>query len=533
MSVVSLVVLAAGLATMMLPRTTSAERADKTEVKIVTPEMRELVKSNSDFAFDLYARLAAEEQDKNLFFSPYSLSSALTMVLEGARGETAEQMGQVLRYAKAARREGEGARARPLDMTRFHTALAALNDHIASGSKSAPKAMRERLAALRQELKNANQQAKKLEAGSNFREYNAVAKKSQTIAAEINRLQAKYDQYELRIANALWGEKSYPFKQSYLDTLNKHYHTGGLFPVDFRHDFEGARKKINGWVEEQTHERIKDMIPANVLDEEAKKLVRLILTNAIYFKGEWEEVFQEAKTKDDNFTRAGGTKVRVPMMHYDYMRAARYAAFQGDGTFFPTPARVPLGKVDEKKVCPDDRGFQMLELPYKGGEVSMVLIVPRSADGLVSVEKLLTAANLQTWLDKAEKRAVHVSLPKFKLETKYAMEKVLQALGIVRAFQDPSRSDGAQFDGMSASKDPREKLYISKVLHKAFLEVNEKGTEAAAATAVMMPAAEAAPITVPFVPRFNADRSFVFLIRDVKTNSVLFLGRVTNPKENG
>jgi serine protease inhibitor len=244
-------------------------------------------------------------------------------------------------------------------------------------------------------------------------------------------------------------------------------------------------------------------------------------------------VFQEAQTKDGDFTRAGGTKVRVPMMHYDGMHAARYAAFQGDGKFFPTPARVPIDKVDPKTVYPDDRGFQMLEMPYKGGQMSMVLIVPRSADGLASVEKLLTAANLQTWLDKAEKRAVHVSIPKFKLETKYAMEKVLQALGMVRAFQDPRRPDGAQFDGMSASEDPREKLYISKVLHKAFVEVNEKGTEAAAATAVLMPKAEAAPITVPFLPRFNADRPFVFLIRDVKTNSVLFLGRVTNPKEKG
>jgi serpin B len=146
---------------------------------------------------------------------------------------------------------------------------------------------------------------------------------------------------------------------------------------------------------------------------------------------------------------------------------------------------------------------------------------------------MLTTANLQTWLDKAEKRAVHVSLPKFKLETKYAMEKVLQARGMVRAFQDPRRPDGAQFDGMSANEDPREKLYISKVLHKAFVEVNEKGTEAAAATAVMMPKEEKAPITVPFVPRFSADRPFVFLIRDVKTGSILFLGSVTNPKEKG
>ena len=130
-------------------------------------------------------------------------------------------------------------------------------------------------------------------------------------------------------------------------------------------------------------------------------------------------------------------------------------------------------------------------------------------------------------------RNVDVFLPKFKLETDYAMEDTLKQIGMARAFVDARLPNGAQFDGMSASEDPREKLYISKVLHKAFVEVNEKGTEAAAATAVMMAKSEAAPITVPFVPRFSAERSFVALIRDVKTGSILFLGRVTNPKEKG
>jgi RNA polymerase sigma factor (sigma-70 family) len=506
--------------------------AAKERLKTVTPELRDLVKSNSDFALDMYARLAAESEGKNLFFSPYSLSSALTMVAEGARGETADQMGKVLHYPKATRRQGDDAAKLPFEMGRVHTGMAALNDHFSSGNRAAPKEVRDKLAALRKELKAVNQKALDLAKGFNFDEQQVAATKSQKLAAEINQLQTKYDQYELRIANALWGEKTYEFKKSYFEALNKHYQTGAFFPVDFRHDFEGARKRINGWVEDQTHDKIKDMIPADVMDEMAKKLVRLILTNAIYFKGEWAEVFREADTKDEDFVLAGGSKVRVPMMRHGDMKAARYAAFKGDGTFFDTPAQVPVGEVDKKKVYPDERGFQLLELPYKGDEVSMLVIVPRSADGLAALEKKLTSADLQTWVGKLQKRTVIVNLPKFKLETKYAMEKTLQDMGMTRAFKDPRLADGAQFDGMSESEDPEQKLYITKVLHKAFVEVNEKGTEAAAATAVIMAQPTSAPVLVPFTPTFRADRPFLFLIRDVKTGSVLFLGRMTNPKQN-
>jgi serine protease inhibitor len=193
---------------------------------------------------------------------------------------------------------------------------------------------------------------------------------------------------------------------------------------------------------------------------------------------------------------------------------------------------VPRGEVDPKKVYPDERGFQLLELPYKGDEVSMLVIVPRSADGLAALEKKLTSADLKTWIDKLKKRTVIVNLPKFKLETKYTMEKTLQDMGMKRAFKDPRLADGAQFDGMSESEDPEQKLYITKVLHKAFVEVNEKGTEAAAATAVIMAQPTSAPVFVPFTPTFRADRPFLFLIRDVKTGSLLFLGRMTNPKQN-
>jgi serine protease inhibitor len=269
------------------------------------------------------------------------------------------------------------------------------------------------------------------------------------------------------------------------------------------------------------------------VDEETKKLMRLVLTNAIYFKGEWAEVFAEGQTKDEDFTLAGGRKVCVPLMRRGDMGSARYAAFKGDGSFFDTPARVPRGAVDEKKVYPDERGFTMLELPYKGGEVSMLVMLPRSADGLEELEKKLTAENLVAWVGKLQHRGVHVLLPKFKVETKYDLGKTLEGMGMARAFKDPRLADGAQFDGMSQSQDPAQKLFISKVLHKAFVEVNEKGTEAAAATAVMMMRPMSAVGSTPFTPTFRADRPFLFLVRDRQSGSILFLGRMSNPTEKG
>jgi serine protease inhibitor len=496
----------------------------------LTPQIKALVKSNSDFALDLYARLAGanDNEGKSLFFSPYSVSSALAMCFEGARAETAEQMGKVLRFPQTARRAGEEAARLPWDTALIHEGMAGLNEEFNAGSRPAPKEVQEKIDALRKQLKEANDRAAAAMKADNIRVHNTAAKKAQAVAAELNPLLSKYSQYELRVANALWGEKTYPFKPSYFDTVNKYYKTGGVFPVDFRNDFPGARKKINGWVEEQTHDRIKDLVPD--MPPEVSRAIRLILTNAIYVKGEWAEIFQAAQTKDDDFLLAGGDKVRVPMMrHADMGKGVRYAAFQGDGTFFNTPARVRIGAADPENVYPDDRGFAVLELPYKGERLSMLVVAPRSADGLPALEKKLNSANLEGWVGKLQQRPVHVFLPKFKLETTYEMGDTLQQMGMKRAFKDPRAADGAQFNGMSQSEDPAQMLYITRVIHKAFVEVNEKGTEAAAATAIIMGVAESAPVTVPFTPTFKADRPFLFLIRDRKTGSVLFLGRMTNP----
>jgi serine protease inhibitor len=485
-----------------------------------------VVTANCGFAADLYQELAKENQGKNLFFSPYSMSSALAMTAEGARGETAAQMGKVLRFPEAAQNTCEEAESLPCNTAQFHEGMAALNERF--NSKPVSPELRDKIATLRNELDEANRSASQAMDAQKWQEHQAQAAKSQKLAAELNGLLTQVNRYELRVANALWGEKSYPFEPSYLATIQKFYRTGGAFPTDFKHNPEAARQEINSWVEDQTNKRIQNLIPQGAIDD----LTRLVLTNAVYFKGEWKEPFNAGATKEEDFTTAAGTKARVPLMNKGYLGGARYAAFNADGSFFDTPATVPARqRPDPKTVYPGEGGFLMAELPYKGGELSMVVIVPQEADGLASVEKKLSGENLHAWTGKLGSRTVNVYLPKFKLETAYAMKKTLTAMGMTRAFVDSSLPNGAQFDGMCASRDPDLKLYIGAVLHKAFVEVTEKGTEAAAATAVMMPMAAAARVetSVPFIPTIRADKPFLFLIRDMKTGTILFLGRMMKP----
>jgi serine protease inhibitor len=474
----------------------------------------EAVTANNEMALDLYARLASENKEESLFFSPYSISNALIIVAEGARGETADEMGKVLHLPKGLHQGG----ARPWKLEPIHTGLAALNEQFEIASRPPPKAVREKLARLRKDLAQANEQVRKTLDSR-------VARKARRLADEINKLQADLDRYQVRVANALWGEKTYPFKQSYLDTISKH-HGAAAFPVDFVNAPQASRKRINAWVQKQTRDRIKDLIPPNAVE----KRTRLVVANAIYFKGQWVQPFWEDQTKQRDFTLADGKKVKVKTMR-GYPAGVRYAAFNKDGSFFDTPTMVNPDKPDNKPRYPDSNGFEMLEMPYKGGDLSMVVIVPRSAGGLPALEKTLTAANLEARLGKLRARSVEVFLPKYRLEASFDLGKVLKALGMKRAFRAPGREDGAQFDGLSKARDPEHKLYISKVLHKAFVEVSEKGTEAAAATAVLMKDKSAArERLVPFTPTFKADKPFLFLIRDQKTGAILFLGRVLEPK---
>lgn len=484
------------------------------------------VRAGSNFGLDLYAQLAKENAGKSLFFSPYSISSALAMTAEGARGRTAAEMGKVLGFPAAARRVGPDAQEIPWRTSLIHTGMAELNARL-SGKKdaAAEKSIRAEIAKLRAAYEAAQAKSAQLRKERKWAEWRQATQAENRIAAKLSAAASQVDQYEIRVANALWGEKTYPFLDAYINTINKHYKTGGVFPADFKNDFPTERARINEWVEQQTNRRIKDLIPE--IPPGQARLISLILTNAIYFKGDWAMPFKESRTRPLEFTLAGGEKIKTPTMSAYNLQVGRYAAFNADGSYFETPLKIE--RTRRTGLYPGEGGFAMLELPYKGGDLSMVLIVPTEADGLGGVEKKLTVANLTAWIAKLAKRKVNVFLPKFRLETDYKMAKTLKAMGMVRAFIAPGPG-GADFTGMCASSDPGKRLYISKVLHKAFVEVNEKGTEAAAATAVIMTRKGGVPPVRPFTPTFKADRPFVFLIRDGKTGSILFLGRMTNPQ---
>jgi len=495
----------------------------------VDPDVKTVVQANSDLAMALYAQLARENAGKNLFFSPYSMSVALAMTVEGARGKTSREMGKVLGYPATLRGTDPGAQPMPWEvmMPRIHSGYSRLTSRLTNEKSPAEIASdRVRIDRFCKQLKELQTQIKQLQQAGKYRESSRLQGKERQAATELSAARAGVDQYELKIANALYGEKTYPFMDSYTQTIDKYYRTGAIRQADFKNNYPTERTRINQWVEEQTANRIKDLLP-NLSPDQAK-LLRLVLVNAIYFKGQWSVPFDQARTKNLPFSLPDGKSVQTPIMNARALKVAKYAAFDADGSAFDTPRRI---KPSQKTgLYPDDDGFAMVELPYKGEDLSMVVIAPNTADRLGAIEKKLTAWHLSAWIGKLQKRKTHVLLPKFKLETDYQMGETLQAMGMVRAFTDPALPNGANFSGMSASKDPLDKLYIGKVIHKAFVEVNEKGTEAAAATAVMMVDRAAMPMDVPFTPTFRADRPFIFLIRDVQTGAVLFLGRMTNPK---
>ena len=298
-----------------------------------------------------------------------------------------------------------------------------------------------------------------------------------------------------------------------------------LKPADFRGQAEAARGEINSWVAQQTHDRIKDLMPPGSID----RATRLVITNAVYFKGEWLDPFNESETQPKDFHLADGSKTPTPMMS-KYELHAGYGAFDADGKTFDTPKMIPVAMSDDDpSLYPDAHGFTAIRLPYKGNKLFMAIIVPRSADGLAALEAKLPQIGLKQWIDRIVDRTVIVNLPKFKLEAEYGLNKSLADLGMVRAFNNPNGANGAQFDRMTTSRNPEDQLFISAVRHKTFVEVNEKGTEAAAATGIAMAAAMARaqpPKTRPFIPTFRADKPFLFAICDKETGSILFLGRI-------
>uniref|UniRef100_UPI0037E92F77 leukocyte elastase inhibitor-like isoform X2 n=1 Tax=Semicossyphus pulcher TaxID=241346 RepID=UPI0037E92F77 len=378
-----------------------------------------LCKANTTFTLALFKKLSDDDKSANVFFSPFSISSALAMVMLGARGNTAAQMSECL-----------------------------------------------------------NTQESKDEVHASFA----------LLLSELNKAGAPY---ALSVANRLYGEQSYQFVEDFLGTTRKHY-DAELEPVDFITSHEAARANINSWVENKTEGKIKDLLAQGVIDS----LTRLVLVNAIYFKGNWNKKFTESSTRDAQFKLNKNQTKTVKMMHQK--------------TKFPL-TYIPEGN------C------QILEMPYIGEELSMLIFLPNeiedSTTGLEKLEKELTYENFVEWTcpDMMDKVEVTVGLPRFKMEEKYDLKNVLVSMGMVDAF-DQGKSN---FSGMSPAND----LVLSKVVHKAFVEVNEEGTEAAAATAaVMMLRSAMRP------DAFIADHPFLFFIRHNPSSSILFAGRYCSPE---
>lgn len=378
----------------------------------VTVEGLNTVKqANNQFAIDYYSKLN-EQEDSNIFFSPYSISSALSMTYEGAKGQTAEEMANVFYF--------------PNDDELRRSAYARL--------------------------------------------YNQINKPN--------------DDFKLSTANALWAQEDYHFEQDYFDVIDNYY-GGKVTNMDFITKTEESRLTINNWVEEQTNDKIKDLIPVGILTS----LTRLVLTNAIYFKGTWITQFDSKDTREQDFKVSSDKTVQADMMS--------------------------LTEEDFSYAETDD--LQILELPYEGEELSMLILLPK--EDLDQIE--LTTDNLEQWSLDLREQEVNIYIPKFKFETKYMMVKDLIEMGMPSAFNPPSKPSGADFSGMTGIKD----LYITAVIHQAFVEVNEEGTEAAAATAVVMGRESAGPT----IPLFRADHPFIFVIQQKETGNILFIGRVIDP----
>ncbi|OGP68187.1 MAG: hypothetical protein A2W27_07800 [Deltaproteobacteria bacterium RBG_16_44_11] len=377
-----------------------------TSIEAVTSEqsVREnIVKGNTAFAVQSYRELGAKEG--NLFFSPYSISSAMGMTYAGARGNTAREMKEVLNLN--------------LGQVELHSAFKELTEELVSTAK----------------------------------------KRGQ----------------KLNIANALvltGGDVSGEFKTILKDNYAAEIFGGGL-------------DTINDWVKQKTEGKIE-----KILVELSPNSV-CVLLNAIYFKGIWENQFQKSNTHDTSFNVSASKKVKVPLMHQ---------------------------KSNFKIMTEKD--FQAISIPYKGNDLSMIILLPQTVDGLVLMEKQLTTQNLKEWLAKLNRQRVQtvdLFLPKFKLETNYDLVSPFKNMGMKDAF----KMNVADFSGMGW---PKGKLWISQIKHKAFVEVNEEGTEAAAATAVEM-----ALKSIPNDVVFSADHPFLFIIRDNQSGSIVFMGRMVNP----
>jgi serpin B len=290
---------------------------------------------------------------------------------------------------------------------------------------------------------------------------------------------------ELHTANALWVQKGFAIQPAFENTLANNYHAP-LTPLDFSVNPEAARSQINRWTEEQTKEKIQNLLPAGSLGAQT----RLVLTSAIYFYGKWQDPFLASRTQPAPFTLPAGATTQANFMNQTW-----------NFGYTETPSA------------------QILEMRYAGTGIAFDVLLPTTLTGLPNLEKSLTPGNLTGWLGHLTTRNVQVSLPKFRAESQFSLRRALSTMGMPTSF-----TGDADFSGI----DPKRGLEISEVVHKAFVDVSEQGTEAAAATGITM------QTTAMRMPEqtvvFRADHPFLFLIRDTRTGVVLFIGRLMNPR---
>jgi|GEM_PF-139539 len=537
------------------------------------------VHHNTQFAADLYKQLAGNSGE-NLFVSPLSVSNTLAMLLEGTRGETAAELGRVLHLPEATRRTGDDSQRIPWETAKIYSGITQLNDILERNTDEAIMRQQMKVDALSNELAAIRKKARdfdkspppkiaklKEEASKQYAEarklrsqrkqqtkgsaeYNDLSKqineimdsassRSRIVRAERNKVrQPLYVEekrvakefnaalellggYQLKVAHAVWVEQTLPVNQNYVDTVNKAFKTGGVQLADFRNRDE--RDRINDWVADNTNQKIQDLLQPGDLTEDT----RLVLANAIYFQGDWQFPFETRKTKSLPFTKSDGSQIQTPMMSERFFEHGLYGAVDGDGSVFAAPQSYD--KNDPPRLYPDERGFHLLSLPYRGDEVSMVWLAPMSHDGLPNIESKLSSETLTEWLGALQKRSTHVKVPKFRLEESYELEEVLAELGLATLFRSSKEIGGADLTGILDG--PSDGMSISRVIHKTFVDVNEKGTEAATATLALAKTDSEAnrKELVPFIPEFTADRPFLFLIRHNQTGAILFMGRVMNP----
>ncbi len=391
--------------------------------------------STNRLAVDLHRQLATG--DENLCVSPYSIESALAMTFAGADGQTRTEMARVLHFPS--------------------------NGDVPASFASLQHSLEE------------------------------MSVKTAELVKESKRFGGPSEPITLNIANRLFAQKGYDFRNAFLSLVKQNYRAA-FEPLDFVADASEATQHINKWVADQTHDRIRDLIPAGALDE----TTRLVLANALYLKAPWADPFSENATHPEPFHVHGSAPVDVPTMR----------------------------KRDERFGYAKREGYSAVSLPYAGNDLQFLVLLPDDVNGLRAFESKLTSEML-AGCAKLETRDVDLHLPKFKIEPPtITLAEKLEALGMKTAFNQPTGS--ANFDRMAPRK-PDDYLYISQVFHKTFIAVDEKGTEAAAATAVAMMAATALRERPPPI-EVKVDRPFVYAIQHVPSGVCLFLGRVTDPR---